>query len=204
MKVGFIGLGRMGSGMARRVMSGGHALGVFDVNRAQVQVFAGEGAEAMPSVAAVGAASDVVITMLVEDAAVLDVVLGADGLAGAMPQGSVHLAMGTYGVATIRRLEEAHAAAGQVLVAAPVPRAAGFRRGRAAGRRGRRPRGRGRTCGAAAAAHWQAHLPRRAEAGIVDRDQAGEQRRPRVRDGGDGRGLHSCGSTTWRSRSSRT
>ena len=31
MKVGFIGLGRMGSGMARRILSGGHELAVYDV-----------------------------------------------------------------------------------------------------------------------------------------------------------------------------
>jgi 3-hydroxyisobutyrate dehydrogenase-like beta-hydroxyacid dehydrogenase len=120
MKVGFIGLGRMGSGMARRVMSGGHALAVFDVNSAQVQAFAGEGASARTSVGDLARASEVVITMLVEDAAVLDVALRPDGLVAAMPAGSVHLAMGTYGVGTIRRLEEAHTAAGQVLVAAPV------------------------------------------------------------------------------------
>ena len=120
MNVGFIGLGRMGSGMARRVMGGGHPLHVFDVNAAQVQAFAGEGAIATASVAAVGRAAEVVITMLVEDAAVLDVALRPDGLVAAMPRGSVHLAMGTYGVATIRRLEEAHAAAGQALVAGPV------------------------------------------------------------------------------------
>jgi 3-hydroxyisobutyrate dehydrogenase-like beta-hydroxyacid dehydrogenase len=120
MNVGFIGLGRMGSGMARRVMSGGHAVTVFDVNAAQVQAFAAAGATAAASVAEAGRASDVVVTMLVEDAAVLDVALRPDGLAAALPPGAIHLAMGTYGVGTIRRLEEAHAAAGQVLVAAPV------------------------------------------------------------------------------------
>ena len=82
------------------------------------------------------------VTMLVEDATVLDVVLGAGGLRDSLPQGAIHLVMGTHGVATIRALEAAHTGKGQVLVAAPVlgrptwlPRAARHR-----SRRSRRQR----------------------------------------------------------------
>jgi 3-hydroxyisobutyrate dehydrogenase-like beta-hydroxyacid dehydrogenase len=62
----------------------------------------------------------VVITMLVEDATVLDVAVRPGGLRDSMPRGAVHLAMGTYGVAAIRTLAAAHAEARQTLVAAPV------------------------------------------------------------------------------------
>jgi 3-hydroxyisobutyrate dehydrogenase-like beta-hydroxyacid dehydrogenase len=58
--------------------------------------------------------------MLVEDSAVLDVVLRAGGMRDSLASGAIHLAMGTYGVAAIRTLADAHAKAGQVLVAAPV------------------------------------------------------------------------------------
>jgi len=120
MNVGFIGLGRMGAGMARRVLDGGHDLAVFDVVTAATAAFGAAGATVAGSIADVCERRDVVITMLVEDAAVLDIALRPGGMRDSLPGGAIHLAMGTYGVATIRTLEEAHAAAGQVLVAAPV------------------------------------------------------------------------------------
>ena len=120
MNVGFIGLGRMGAGMARRVLDGGHDLAVFDVVTAATAPFGAAGAAVAASIADVCRGRDVVITMLVEDAAVLDVALRPGGMRDELAKGAVHMAMGTYGVATIRALEEAHAAAGQVLVAAPV------------------------------------------------------------------------------------
>jgi 3-hydroxyisobutyrate dehydrogenase-like beta-hydroxyacid dehydrogenase len=120
MNVGFIGLGRMGQGMARRVIEGGHELAVYDISRAAVDALASAGATATASVAELCAGRDVVITMLVEDATVLDLVLRPGGLRDSMPAGSIHLAMGTYGVAAIRSLGAAHAGAGQTLVAGPV------------------------------------------------------------------------------------
>ena len=120
MKVGFIGLGRMGRGMARRVLDGGNELAVFDVVQAATAEFGTAGAQVAASVAELCAGRDVIITMLVEDAAVLDVALRAGGMCDSMPKGAIHMAMGTYGVGTIRALEDAHTRAGQVLVAAPV------------------------------------------------------------------------------------
>ena len=120
MKVGFIGLGRMGSGMARRILGAGHELAVYDVARAQVEAFAAEGALPAASIADVCRDRDVVVTMLVEDAGVLDVVLRPGGLRDSLPRGAIHMVSGTHGVGTIRALEEAHAQAGQILVAAPV------------------------------------------------------------------------------------
>jgi 3-hydroxyisobutyrate dehydrogenase-like beta-hydroxyacid dehydrogenase len=51
---------------------------------------------------------------------VIEVALGQGGLCDSLPAGSIHLVMGTHGVATVRSLEARHAAAGQHLVAAPV------------------------------------------------------------------------------------
>lgn len=120
MKVGFIGLGRMGGGMARRILAGGHALAVHDAVAGLAAPFAAEGAHAAASVAEVCAAREVVITMLVEDATVVDVATRPEGLCDSLPKGAIHLAMGTYGVAAIRTLAAAHHDAGQILVAAPV------------------------------------------------------------------------------------
>jgi len=120
MNVGFIGLGRMGKGMARCILEGEHDLAVYDVVREATAEIATAGARVASSIADVCKGSDVVITMLVEDATVLDVALGAGGMRDSLPSGAIHLAMGTYGVATIRTLAAAHVKANQILVAAPV------------------------------------------------------------------------------------
>jgi 3-hydroxyisobutyrate dehydrogenase-like beta-hydroxyacid dehydrogenase len=120
MKVGFIGLGRMGKGMARRIQQAGHELTVYDVMPEATAEFGATGSRVASSIADLCEGREVVVTMLVEDATVSDVVLRAGGMRDSLPTGSIHLAMGTYGVPTIRSLADAHAKANQVLVAGPV------------------------------------------------------------------------------------
>src|SRR5437667_1479775 len=120
MKVGFIGLGRMGKGMARRILDGGHDLAVYDVVREATADFETAGARVASSLSDVCERRDVVVTMLLEDASVIDVALLPGGMRDSLPAGAIHLAMGTYGVAAIRTLADAHTKANQVLVAAPV------------------------------------------------------------------------------------
>jgi 3-hydroxyisobutyrate dehydrogenase and related beta-hydroxyacid dehydrogenases len=120
MKVGFIGLGRMGSGMANRLLSSGYELAVFDAVTSQMSPLVIAGARAAASVADVCADCEIVITMLVEDATVSDVALGKEGICDSLSSASIHLVMGTHGVATVRALEARHQSHGQYLVAAPV------------------------------------------------------------------------------------
>jgi 3-hydroxyisobutyrate dehydrogenase-like beta-hydroxyacid dehydrogenase len=120
MNVGFIGLGRMGRGMARRLLSGGHSVAVYDIAASQAADAVEAGASASASVADACKDREVVVTMLVEDATVTDVALRPGGIRDSLPAHSIHLAMGTYGVATIRTLAAAHAESNQFLVAAPV------------------------------------------------------------------------------------
>lgn len=120
MKVGFVGLGRMGSAIAARVLSGGHDLLVFNRTQEKAAGLGQAGAKVAGSVAAACAGRDVVITMLANDAALEEVTLGPDGLLAALAKGKIHLVMGTHGVDAIRKLTDSHRKAGQVLVAAPV------------------------------------------------------------------------------------
>jgi 3-hydroxyisobutyrate dehydrogenase-like beta-hydroxyacid dehydrogenase len=120
MNIGFIGLGRMGAGMARRILEAGHDLRVFDAIAAQTAALASAGARAVGSIREVCESRDVVVTMLVEDAAVGEVALGPGGLCASLANGAIHLVMGTHGVAMIRTLAARHSEAGQTLVAAPV------------------------------------------------------------------------------------
>jgi 4-hydroxybutyrate dehydrogenase/sulfolactaldehyde 3-reductase len=82
--VGLIGLGLMGRGMARNLLAGGHALTVYDLEPAAVAAGVGLGARSAASPREVGAASEVVFTVLPDAPQVREVVLGPDGvLAGA-------------------------------------------------------------------------------------------------------------------------
>ncbi len=120
MKIGFIGIGRMGSGMARRLLFAGHDLAVHDHSSDKTAALAEEGARADDTVAALASDRDVVITMLADDAALESVAVAPGGLVESLPRDAVHVAMGTHGVEQINRLVEAHGAAGQHFVAAPV------------------------------------------------------------------------------------
>src|SRR6516164_1649672 len=101
-KVGFIGLGRMDRGMAQRILGASHDLAVYDVIREQTVEFGNAGAKVASSVADLCADRNVVITMLVEDAAVIDVVTTKGGMRDSLTPGAIHVAMGTYGVGAIR------------------------------------------------------------------------------------------------------
>ena len=120
MKVGFIGLGRMGRGIAARVLQGGHDLAVYNRTRDKAAELGKAGARIADSVALACADREVVITMLADDAALEAVARGEGGLLASLPGGTVHLAMGTHGVEAVRGLARAHERANQALVAAPV------------------------------------------------------------------------------------
>lgn len=120
MNVGFIGIGRMGRGMAGRLLAAGHDLAVYNRTRAKADALGEAGAKVAASIAEVVGHGDVTITMLADDPALEAVALGHGGLVQALPKGAIHMVMGTHGVDVVRRLGASHAAAGQILVAAPV------------------------------------------------------------------------------------
>ena len=120
MKVAFIGLGRMGQAMARRLLAAGHDLVVWNRTPDRLGELLDLGATMAESIAQVGTVGAPVITMLSDDDALAQVAHGPGGLIASLPAGGMHIAMGTHRSDTIRALTAAHAEAGQVLVAAPV------------------------------------------------------------------------------------
>lgn len=120
MKVGFIGLGRMGQGMAQRIFDAGHDLAVYNRTREKAAALGKAGARIADSIPAVARDRDVVITMLTDDTALMDVAKRDGGLLNSLPRGVIHMAMGTHSIETMRSLSHAHVQAGQVFVAAPV------------------------------------------------------------------------------------
>jgi 3-hydroxyisobutyrate dehydrogenase-like beta-hydroxyacid dehydrogenase len=119
MKVGFIGLGHMGAGMAANLLKAGHDVTVYNRTRSKVETLVAQGARAAASVSN-ACRGDAVLTMLADDGAVESVVFSRSGIIDCLPAGAIHISSSTISVALSERLEAAHAKAGQLFVAAPV------------------------------------------------------------------------------------
>ncbi|WP_442681011.1 NAD(P)-dependent oxidoreductase [Sphingomonas sp. ASY06-1R] len=118
MKIGFIGLGNMGSVVARNLMKAGHDVTVWNRSPGKADALVAEGAirAATPAEAAQG---DVVQTILADDTALEAVSFGPDGILSA-PSKAIHVSHSTISVKLAERLTQAHADHGSVLVSAPV------------------------------------------------------------------------------------
>ena len=119
MKVGFIGLGQMGSAMAINLLKAGHEVTVYNRSRNKAEALAGQGAKVAATVAD-ACGGEAVFTMLAHDDALSAVVDGDGGVLASLGKGAVHISASTISVAMSERLTKEHAAAGQRFVAAPV------------------------------------------------------------------------------------
>jgi 3-hydroxyisobutyrate dehydrogenase-like beta-hydroxyacid dehydrogenase len=120
MKLGFIGLGEMGRGMAQNLLSAGHELTVYNRTRARAEPLREQGARVAESPAEAAQGNHAVVSMLADDAAVEDVVFGEGGLLAGLAAGAVHVSSSTISVELSQKLATAHQARGQGYVAAPV------------------------------------------------------------------------------------
>lgn len=120
MKIGFVGLGNMGSPMALNLLKAGHTLKVFDLNAQAVQLLVDAGAQAAASPKA--AASDVewVITMLPAAAHVKSVLTGDDGILAGIAKGVTIIDSSTIDPASVKACAELASANGNAFVDAPV------------------------------------------------------------------------------------
>jgi 3-hydroxyisobutyrate dehydrogenase-like beta-hydroxyacid dehydrogenase len=117
----FLGLGRMGLPMAAHLAAAGHDLTVWNRSADKADRFAAEhGARAAATPAEAVAAADVVITMLADDAALLDAWTGTGGALESVRPGTLAIDMGTVAPATVARLHGLLAARDVALVDAPV------------------------------------------------------------------------------------
>lgn len=119
MKVGFVGLGRMGAGMAARLLKAGHEVTVYNRTPEKAEALVARGAMAAAGVSE-ACRGDAVLTMLADDTAVESVVFGEGGILDRLPAGAIHVSSSTISVALSHRLSQEHAKAGQRYVAAPV------------------------------------------------------------------------------------
>jgi 3-hydroxyisobutyrate dehydrogenase len=120
MKIGFIGLGMMGRGMAANLQKAGYALVVHDLTRQAASHHLANGATWAESPRAVAEACDLVFTSLPTPADVEEVGLGAQGLAAGFRKGAAWFDLSTSAVDVVRRLNASFAEKGVDFLDAPV------------------------------------------------------------------------------------
>lgn len=120
MNIGFIGLGNMGSAMARNLIKAGHTLTVYNRTRSRAEALQSEGAKIAATPAEAAANAEALITMLADDAAVEAVLFSPGEAISALRAGAVHVSMSTISVALSRRLAQAHREGRQHYVSATV------------------------------------------------------------------------------------
>ena len=122
--IGFIGLGRMGRGMAANLLKKGFSLRVLDIDRQAMEHLGSLGATMAKDVAAVARECDIVITMLPTSSEVEAVACGADGMFAHGRKGAILLDMSTIDPLATDRLQAQAQRAGMTVVDAPVGRLA--------------------------------------------------------------------------------
>jgi 3-hydroxyisobutyrate dehydrogenase-like beta-hydroxyacid dehydrogenase len=119
-RLGFVGLGAMGSPMAGRLAEAGFELKVFDVvaERARPLVELGAASAATPKEAAEG--SEALVLMVANAEQANDVLFGEGGVAEALPEGATVVVMSTIGPEAVRDLADALATRGLRTLDTPV------------------------------------------------------------------------------------
>ena len=118
--VGVIGLGAMGSGMARSLRRQGHSVRVFDVRAEAAQAFAAEGGVACDSLAELGAQCDVIVSVVVNAAQTESVLFGEGGCASTLRPGSTFVMCSTVDPNWSIALEARLAALDILYIDAPI------------------------------------------------------------------------------------
>lgn len=120
MKIGFIGLGRMGAPMVRNIARSGAELMVWDVSPNAVQALVADGAHAGESAAHVTSKVDILFTSLPGPVESEAVVFGPAGILESVRPGQVYFDLSTNSLALIRRIHNAFAERGAAVLDAPL------------------------------------------------------------------------------------
>src|ERR1700722_12190961 len=118
-KIGFIGLGGMGSAMAKNLLAAGYHLQVYNRTLSKAAEL-GEGVIKCKTPAEAADGVMTIITMLSEDEVLKETVLGESGILKTLPKGALHISMSTISPDTAQLLSDKHREAGGSYLAAPV------------------------------------------------------------------------------------
>ena len=120
LRLGWIGLGRMGEPMALNLVKAGHQVSVYNRSAGKTRALADAGAAVAARPADLGADKDIVFTMISNDAVLEEVTSGPDGVLQSMAKGAILVDMSTITPAGSARVAEAAAARGVAYLRAPV------------------------------------------------------------------------------------
>lgn len=120
MKIAFIGLGNMGAGIAACILRAGHDLTVWNRTASKAASLVASGAKQAESAGRAAAEADLVITCLMDDGSVLDMMSAAGGVLGAMKSGATHLCVTTISPKCADTLAKMHRDRGTRYVSGPV------------------------------------------------------------------------------------
>ena len=120
MKIGFIGLGIMGSRMAANLQKKGHALVIFNRTREKAETLIADGARWALSPAALASQVDMVFTMLAHPAAVEEAASGQDGFLSQLAPGKIWVDCSTVDPSFSRKMAAAASEHGIHFIGAPV------------------------------------------------------------------------------------
>jgi len=118
--VAFIGLGAMGSRMAMNLHAAGHKLRVYNRDKAKTKAFAEKGIEVCDSPAAAAKGAEFVCSIVSDDVATREVMLGASGVLSTAAAGTIILDSSTNTPAMAKEVARAAAAKGIAYLDAPV------------------------------------------------------------------------------------
>ena len=118
--IGIIGMGNMGSGIARNLIKNGFSVTGFDLDADIMKEFAGYGGTAAASVADVGRAADTVFVMVMRGSQAEAVLFGDDGLTTTLPQGGTVIITATFHPREVVEIGRRLDAAGYGLIDSPV------------------------------------------------------------------------------------
>jgi 3-hydroxyisobutyrate dehydrogenase-like beta-hydroxyacid dehydrogenase len=120
MKIGFIGLGQMGTGIAQNLIKAGHNLVVYNRTKSKADALKPLGAGVATTPAEAATAAEIVMTMMADDHALEAVAFGAQGFLPALAADAIHISLSTISVALSRRLASVHKEQQQQYVSATV------------------------------------------------------------------------------------
>jgi 3-hydroxyisobutyrate dehydrogenase-like beta-hydroxyacid dehydrogenase len=120
MKIGFIGLGSLGTPIAINLKETGHDLYVYNRTKSKAAGLAEKGAIVCDSIASLAKECSIVFTIVSDDAALKSICGGAEGLIKHLAAGSVHVSMSTILPQTAMELASQHEINNQHYLAAPV------------------------------------------------------------------------------------
>jgi 3-hydroxyisobutyrate dehydrogenase-like beta-hydroxyacid dehydrogenase len=119
-RVGFIGLGNMGLPMAENVLKAGFPLWVHNRTKEKAAPLLDKGAQWAATPAELSGLCDVVITMIANDQALNEIVLGPSGILSSSKKPLIHISMSTVSPDLVTNLEKKHQEKGIAFLAAPV------------------------------------------------------------------------------------